>query len=115
MSVVVEWFGSKRNTTQQEDHARRSSKITSQECCKTRKGAKPAGPIFAVADLVALKSGQQATQVGKALMKLLGVKSPGRYLLNRISPLLRCTSAATEHLKRWLKKRIRYLLLLMFG
>jgi hypothetical protein len=91
------------------------AKSLGRNAARQENGAKPAGPIFAVADLVALKSGQQATQVGKALMKLLGVKSPGRYLLNRISPLLRCTSAATEHLKRWLKKRIRYLLLLMFG
>jgi hypothetical protein len=31
------------------------------------------------------------------------MKLPGRYLLKGISPVLRDTSAAAEHLKRWSK------------
>ncbi|KAK5646493.1 hypothetical protein RI129_004957 [Pyrocoelia pectoralis] len=37
----------------------------------------------------------------KGPYEVVGKKSPGRYLLKGVSPLLRDTAAAGEHLKKW--------------
>jgi hypothetical protein len=85
----------------------KAAKSLAENAARQEKGVKPAGLSFAVADLVVLKRmanhRHKLAPPCKGPYKVVGVKSPGKYLLKGISPVLRDTSAAAEHLKRWSK------------